>query len=173
MYKRYTAALFVAAVSLAACGGGGSGSGLSYGAPVAAAPQAAAANIPLQETVSGSAAWVDSTTHKTLYFLDVDTATGSACTGSCLALWPFSAVASGAQGQGNFTVITRSDGAGQQWAYQGHPLYNYAGDSGPDQSNGDGIPQSGGHWHVARPNASNNSGGGNSGGGSGCSGPYC
>jgi hypothetical protein len=29
----------------------------------------------------------------------------------------------------------------------------YAGDSGADQANGDGIPDFGGQWHVARPAA--------------------
>lgn len=168
MYNTYKAAIFVAAISLAACGGGAGSSGGSSTAPVVAASPPSAGNIPLQQTVAGSAAWVDSTTQRTLYFLDVDTATGSACTGSCLALWPFLAANSSAQPQGNFSVSTRSDGTGQQWAYQGHPLYLYAGDSGPDQSNGEGIPQSGGHWHVARPISS-----GNSSGGGGCSGPYC
>jgi predicted lipoprotein with Yx(FWY)xxD motif len=168
MYKRFTGAIFMTAMSLTACGGGGAGfGGGPYNAPITATPQPSAENIPSQQAVAGSAAWVDSTTKRTLYFLDVDTATGSACTGSCLALWPFLAANSSAQAQGNLSVISRSDGAGQQWAYQGHPLYLYAGDSGPGQNNGDGIPQAGGHWHVARPNAS----GSNS--GSGCSGPYC
>lgn len=173
MYKRYAAVAFIAAMSLAACGGGGTGSGI-YGGPISAAPSSNPGNVPLQETVAGSPAWVDSTTHRTLYFLDVDTATGSACTGTCLSLWPFLAANSGALPQGNMSVITRSDGTGQQWAYQGHPLYLYAGDSGPDQSNGDGIAQAGGHWHIARPNASgNNSGSGGNGSGGGCTGAYC
>jgi predicted lipoprotein with Yx(FWY)xxD motif len=177
MYERSKVFSFIAALSLAACGGGGSGGGGLYGGspPVAAAPAPApspASNLPLQETVAGSAAWVDSASHKTLYVLDVDTSTGSACTGSCLSLWPILAANAGAQGQGNVSVITRSDGAGQQWAYQGHPLYFFAGDTGPDQANGEGIPQSGGHWHVARPNASG-SGSNPGSGGSGCTGVYC
>jgi len=48
-------------------------------------------------------------------------------------------------------MIVRSDGTGKQWTSQSHPLYTFAGDSGPDQTNGDGIPDFGGHWHVARP----------------------
>ena len=32
-----------------------------------------------------------------------------------------------------------------------HPLYAYSGDSGADESNGNGIAFAGGHWHVARP----------------------
>jgi len=140
-----------------------------YGPPGGPIPPASpsAGNIPLQETVAGSAAWVDSTSHRTLYFLDVDTATGGVCTGSCLNIWPVAAPSSGAQTQGNITIITRSDGTGSQWAYQGHPLYFFSGDSGPDQANGEGIAQAGGHWHVSRPSSSSSSGGG------GCTGNYC
>jgi predicted lipoprotein with Yx(FWY)xxD motif len=68
------------------------------------------------------------------------------------------------------TIITRSDGQGQQWAYQGHPLYRYAGDSGSDQMNGDLIPDFGGHWHVARPSPATGTG---TGGGGGNCGTYC
>lgn len=28
------------------------------------------------------------------------------------------------------TIITRTDGAGRRWAYQGHPLYTFSGDTG-------------------------------------------
>jgi predicted lipoprotein with Yx(FWY)xxD motif len=98
---------------------------------------------------------VDPSSHKTLYFLDVDTATGGTCTGACLSIWPVFAPSAGAQNNGNMTIITRSDGTGKQWAYQGHPLYTFSGDNGPDQANGDNFPDFGGHWHVARPSSSN------------------
>ncbi len=99
-------------------------------------------------------AWVDPSTHHTLYFLDVDTATGGTCTGQCLTIWPVFAPSANAAANGNMTIITRSDGTGKQWAYQAHPLYTFTGDSGADQANGDNFPDFGGHWHVARPAAS-------------------
>ena len=166
MYKYSAVLVFIAAISLSACGGGSGGGGGIYGGPIPTSSPSAG-NVPLQETVAGSAAWVDSTSHRTLYFLDVDTATGGVCTGGCLNIWPVAAPSSGAQAQGNITIITRSDGTGSQWAYQGHPLYFFSGDSGPDQANGEGIAQAGGHWHVSRPSSSSNSGGG------GCTGYYC
>jgi len=50
------------------------------------------------------------------------------------------------------TIITRSDGTGQQWAYTLKPLYTYTGDSAADQMNGEGVTEpDGGKWHVARP----------------------
>ncbi|HTJ26615.1 MAG TPA: hypothetical protein VMA36_10655 [Candidatus Limnocylindria bacterium] len=151
---------------LAACGGGGTTSTPARPAvipPVASAavtpaPVASAAaqgNVPVSETVAGSAAFVNPASHKTLYFLDSDTPTGGTCTSSaCLGLWPPMAPTPGSQAGGGFTIITRSDGKGQQWAYQSHPLYMFNGDNGPDQANGDNFPEPpSGHWHVARPAA--------------------
>ena len=159
MYRKYAPLALIAALFVAGCGGGSSSGSSVFGGPVSVAPSSNPANTPLLDTVAGSTAWVDSETHRTLYFLDVDTATGGACTGSCLSLWPFLGADSGALPQGFVSVITRSDGGGKQWAYQIHPLYFYSGDSGPDQANGDGIPQDGGHWHIARPNATRSGGG--------------
>jgi predicted lipoprotein with Yx(FWY)xxD motif len=101
--------------------------------------------------VAGNAAFVNPSSHHTLYFLDVDTPTGATCTGGCLSVWFPIVPSQGAQAQGGFTIVTRSDGTSNQWDYKNHPLYMYSGDSGPDQANGNGIPFAGGHWHVARP----------------------
>lgn len=167
LINRFTVTALLAAVALAACGGGGGSTGGTV--PPTATPTPAATSTPAvtptptaapqgnlatQDTVAGSSAWVDPSSHRTLYFLDVDTATGGTCTGSCLSVWPVFAPSAGAQPSGNMTIITRSDGTGQQWAYQGHPLYTFSGDSGPDQANGDNFPDFGGHWHVARPASS-------------------
>jgi predicted lipoprotein with Yx(FWY)xxD motif len=108
---------------------------------------------PLAESVAGTMAYVRPDSHKTLYYLDVDTTTGGTCTAGCLSAWPVLAPTSGAQSTTDFTMVNRTDGTSQQWDYQGHPLYNYVGDSAPRQTNGDNIPDFGGHWHVARPAA--------------------
>jgi len=126
-----------------------SGGGPYGGGPPPMPPPAS--NVPIQQTVAGKPAWVNPSNHHTLYFLDVDTSTGGTCTGGCLTVWLPLKPSSGAQAQGGFTIVTRSDGTGMQWDYKNHPLYMYAGDTGPDQANGDGIPFAGGHWHVARP----------------------
>ena len=140
----------VAAMALAACGGGGSAAnGGLYGGPPPTGPSSS--NVPIQQTVAGQPAFVNPSSHHTLYFLDVDTATGAGCTGGCLSVWLPIVPSSGATAQGGFTMITRSDGTGMQWAYKTHPLYTYTGDSGPDQAHGNGVPFNGGHWHVARP----------------------
>jgi predicted lipoprotein with Yx(FWY)xxD motif len=140
----------LSAAALAACGGGGAGSGApTYGGLPPSPPQNA--NLPLQQSVARKPAFVSAANHRTLYFLDVDTRTGGTCTGGCLAIWLVNSPNAAAQPQGSFTIVTRSDGTGKQWDYKNHPLYAYSGDSGPDQANGDGIPFAGGHWHVARP----------------------
>ncbi|HZZ00522.1 MAG TPA: hypothetical protein VFE36_13210 [Candidatus Baltobacteraceae bacterium] len=107
--------------------------------------------MPVQQAIAGQTGFANPGNSYTLYFLSNDTPTGGTCTGSCLSIWKVIAPSGGAQAQGAFTIITRSDGTGMQWAYKSHPLYMYAGDTGPDQSNGEGIAFAGGHWHVARP----------------------
>ncbi len=167
MKQRLAMLAFATAVVMAGCGGGGSTSG---GAPVPNPNPTLTTqgNIPVAQTVGASAGFVNPSNNKTLYFLDVDTATGATCTAGCLGVWPVLTPTAGSTAVANMTLTTRSDGTGQQWAYEGHPLYNYVGDSGPDQANGEGVPDFGGHWHVARPNAAATpppAGGGGNGGG--------
>ncbi|MDQ2680035.1 MAG: hypothetical protein M3Y21_03310 [Candidatus Eremiobacteraeota bacterium] len=143
---------FIGAASLAACGGGSGAYGGTIPTPMptqSTGPQSNG-NIPGQDTISANPVFVDPSSHFTLYFLDSDTANGSGCTGGCITEWPPMTAAARSQGQGNMAVITRSDGTGQQWAYNGHPLYHFSGDKGPDQSNGVYGP-----WHmaIANPNA--------------------
>ncbi len=150
--KSFVTSALLATMALAACGGGGSagaaGGGAYGGPPPTNPPQS---NVPVQQNVGGRPAFVNATSHRTLYFLSVDTPTGSTCTGGCLSIWLPLVPSSGARGQSDFTIITRSDGTGMQWAHGSQPLYMYSGDSGPDQANGEGIPFAGGLWHVARP----------------------
>ena len=155
MFVRTLGIALVAAIALSACGGGGSsgsgvaGGGYGGGVPPTSPPQS---NLPIQQNVAGRPAFVNPANHRTLYFLDVDTPTGGKCTGGCLNIWLPLRPSAGAQSQGDFTIITRSDGTGMQWDLKSQPLYTYSGDSGPDQANGNGIPFAGGHWHIARPN---------------------
>jgi predicted lipoprotein with Yx(FWY)xxD motif len=167
--KLILAAMFTFA--LAACGGGGGGGyGGSNPVPNPTTPSSGGGsngNIPQIASVAGSNAFVSSSNQHTLYYLTSDNATGGGCTGSggCTSVWPPYMASAGAAGVNNMQVITRSDGTGQQWAFQGHPLYMYAGDSGSLQSNGEGIVSFGGTWHVSRPASSGGGGGGGGGGG--------
>jgi predicted lipoprotein with Yx(FWY)xxD motif len=49
---------------------------------------------------------------------------------------------------GQLGVITREDGT-SQLTVAGHPLYTFAGDTAPGQTNGQGKTLDGGLWTVA------------------------
>jgi predicted lipoprotein with Yx(FWY)xxD motif len=75
------------------------------------------------------------------------------CTGACLGAWPADlapSVAAGSGVTGQLAIIPRPDG-GQQVTYNAWPLYFFSGDSGPDQTNGQGIVGFGGKWLAATP----------------------
>lgn len=155
MTKRVSFLAIVCAAAFAGCGGGGSTLGGGGGGGGGGVTPGTAGNLPLSESVGGGSAWVNPSSHKTLYQLSNDTATGAKCTAGCLSIWPAFTPATGSTNTDNMTIVTRGDGTGQQWAYQGIPLYNYSGDTGPDQANGEGVTEAdGGVWHVARPAAS-------------------
>src|SRR5689334_14331231 len=56
----------------------------------------------------------------TLYTFDRVTAGKSACNGQCAQNWPPLMAAAGAAASGDWSVVTRDDGA-KQWAYKGKP----------------------------------------------------
>jgi predicted lipoprotein with Yx(FWY)xxD motif len=86
----------------------------------------------------------------TLYYLKPDTATKSACSGTCAGIWPpllftgSGSPSSATSLPGTLSVVT--DANGQQVEYNGHPLYTYSGDTAPGQTNGEGIKEV---WFVA------------------------
>ncbi len=88
---------------------------------------------------------------RALYIFAKDADGQSACTGSCLKVWPVFNIATVALGpgldRGDFKSITRGDGT-VQTTYYGWPLYTYAGDSAPGDVKGEGI---GKLWSVAKP----------------------
>jgi predicted lipoprotein with Yx(FWY)xxD motif len=85
----------------------------------------------------------------TLYTFDKDMAGSgkSACNGPCATNWPPLAADAGATPSGEYTVITRDDGA-KQWAHKGKPLYFWVKDKKPGDKTGDGFN---GVWHAAKP----------------------
>ncbi|WP_194909969.1 COG4315 family predicted lipoprotein [Catenulispora rubra] len=82
----------------------------------------------------------------TLYYFTPDTAGGKpTCTGGCAATWPALTAASPTEAttaKGTLTVVSG------QVVYNGHPLYEFTGDSAAGQANGEG---SGGTWYAATP----------------------
>ena len=83
----------------------------------------------------------------TLYTFDRDAAGSgkSACNGPCAALWPALMVSGDAKATGDWSIVTRDDGA-RQWAYKGKALYLWSKDQKPGDKTGDGFNKV---WHIA------------------------
>jgi predicted lipoprotein with Yx(FWY)xxD motif len=89
----------------------------------------------------------------TLYQSTKDTTNVSNCTGACATTWPPYTVSAAAAATltadpgitGKISTITRADGS-LQVTYRGLPLYFYAGDTKPGDTNGEAV---GGFTEVA------------------------
>jgi predicted lipoprotein with Yx(FWY)xxD motif len=92
---------------------------------------------------------------KSLYLFAADTKSNSTCNGACAAAWPpLVTTATAKAGSGadaaKLGTTKRSDGA-TQVTYNGHPLYLYAADTAPGQTNGQGLTQFGALWWLVNP----------------------
>jgi predicted lipoprotein with Yx(FWY)xxD motif len=136
----------VSAVALVLLGVAVAGAG---GQPAAAAPAGTAASGAVLKTARiNGVTVVTSPKGFTLYSFAPDTATRSACSGTCAQYWPpvLGTPAAAPGVTGTLGTIKRPDG-GTQAVYDGHPLYTYVGDSGPGQANGNNLNLNGGLWH--------------------------
>ncbi|MHB1640621.1 MAG: COG4315 family predicted lipoprotein [Candidatus Dormibacteria bacterium] len=103
-------------------------------------------------TVNGKSETVfTNSSGRTLYYFTKDTPTQIACAGTCAGIWPpltTSATSVNAPSgvSGSFTVYKGANG--NQVEYNGHALFIYSLDTGPDQSHGEGVL---GEWFVATP----------------------
>jgi predicted lipoprotein with Yx(FWY)xxD motif len=165
---RVAAPLFVLAVVLAACSSGtGTGGStpipsaqpsLSAPQPSPSAPQPSPSALLPSPSATGTAVNLgDSSLGKilvdgtglTLYAFTADSADKSACAGDCATTWPpLTSDAAPTLGTGldaeDFKTIARDDGSTQVTFY-GLPLYHFSGDTGPGDTNGQGL---GGKWYV-------------------------
>jgi predicted lipoprotein with Yx(FWY)xxD motif len=112
---------------------------------LAALATAFTANVALAQSVAENDGVLTSA-GRTLYTFDKDEANKSNCNGACATAWPPFMAKDGARASGNFSVITRDDGA-RQWAINEKPLYFFAADAHAGDAKGDGK---GGAWHVVR-----------------------
>ena len=92
---------------------------------------------------------------RTLYLFEADKGTMSACAGGCTSVWPpLTTTGKVTAGTGlaaaKLGTAKRSDGS-TEVTYNGHPLYTYAGDSGPGQTAGQGIDEFGAEWYALSP----------------------
>jgi predicted lipoprotein with Yx(FWY)xxD motif len=145
-----------AALALAACGGGyGSDepSTAADGRDAAAAPEAAA-DVPVGQGDTELGTVLVDAEGLTLYGLTDDTDGVSTCDGACAEAWPPLTVDGSDLPAGLdselFSVVERSDGTFQLKAAE-WPLYRFAGDAAPGDTNGQG---SGGVWFAVAPDGS-------------------
>jgi predicted lipoprotein with Yx(FWY)xxD motif len=146
----------VALAAIAAACSGGYGTSAATAPPVSGASGAAAAPATGAALATGPSSLgvilVDGQ-GRTVYEFANDANGTSACTGQCAANWPpvmapSSLPASLPGVTGQLGMITRQDGT-SQLSVAGHPLYTFAGDTGPGQTNGQGKVLDGGLWTIA------------------------
>ena len=169
--SKFIAIGLLAVVGLAACGddykntnsaantaGDGDG-GYDYGSPATDAPTTVAvpdtatdgitvtpADVTLIASTFGPI--VADGDGNTLYMYAPDSPDAATCTGGCASAWPpflFDGAPSVGDGLLGDLFTTVPGEGGSQLAYNGHPLYHFAGDSAPGDTNGQG---SGGVWFV-------------------------
>jgi predicted lipoprotein with Yx(FWY)xxD motif len=92
---------------------------------------------------------------KSLYLFEADTTSKSTCSGACAQGWPpltsnGSPVAGSGVTQSLLSTSQRADGS-TQVVYNGHPLYNYTGDTKAGDTNGEGSTAFGAGWDVVSP----------------------
>jgi predicted lipoprotein with Yx(FWY)xxD motif len=141
-----SAAVPLAALSVAACGGGGDVTTATPSKPTTGV--SATVNVA---TTSLGKILVDAQ-GRSLYLFKADVGTKSACTAACATAWP-PLLAHGkpaVSGGANASLVgtaKRSDGA-QQVTYNGHPLYLFVDDQSPGDVNGQGSTAFGAPWFV-------------------------
>jgi predicted lipoprotein with Yx(FWY)xxD motif len=142
---RWILLALAATLGLAACSNSSSagayGGGSSTSSP-AATTAAGAAEIGTADAGDLGTVLVDGN-GMTLYLFESDTGSTSTCTGGCADAWP-PALTSGdpsATGDASSSMLgtTTRDDVTTQVTYNDHPLYTYSGDTGPGDTNGQGV----------------------------------
>jgi len=147
------AALPLAVVALAGCGGGSKASA----PPTTPASPTTANGAPATVGVAnvGLGKILVNSHGRTLYLFQKDSGTTSACSGACAVNWPplrangKPTLGSGADSSLVGTTM-RSDGK-PQVTYNGHPLYLFSGDAKAGDTNGEGVNAFGGLWYAVSP----------------------
>ena len=145
------AAVALSALATGGCGGGGND------ATASKAPPKTASGAPATVGVANSGLGkilVDSQ-GGTLYLFKKDLGTKSACFDACADAWPpLRANGKPTVGTGATASLVgttaRADGK-PQVTYNGQPLYLYAGDEEPGDTNGQGLTTFGAPWWVLSP----------------------
>jgi predicted lipoprotein with Yx(FWY)xxD motif len=152
-------ALLAAACSSGSSSTAAAGPASSAAASSPAASGASASGATVITTASSSAGtFLTTSSGRAVYLWVKDTGDMSACSGACAGAWPpvtttGTATAAGGAKASDLGTITRSDGT-KQVTYDGHPLYYFAGDSGPGTATGQGSDSFGAKWWLVAPTGS-------------------
>lgn len=148
----FAAGVALAAAGLAACGTSSPGSATPT--TLKTSLTAAASSSLSSAHVFGLGTAVVDGRGYTVYVLTSASTKNVPCTGGCLNLWPplvlpkGTPAASSSGGVHANLVGTAKVGASTVPTYDGWRIYEYAGDTGPGQSSGQGIQSFGGTWHA-------------------------
>jgi predicted lipoprotein with Yx(FWY)xxD motif len=145
------AASLTAATALVACGSNDSSTTSSTAAAPSSSGGSSSGDVAVADSDLGQIL-VDAN-GMTVYLFEKDTSgDASTCSDACAAAWP-PVTADGEPKAGDgvdaskLTTFKRDDGT-TQVAYNGHPLYLYAGDSTPGDTNGNQLDQFGAEWYA-------------------------
>jgi predicted lipoprotein with Yx(FWY)xxD motif len=151
-------ALPMIAVAIAGCGGGSNDANANANPSASTTKQSGvggngAATVDVRSSGLGKIL-VDSK-GMTLYLFEKDKGPKSTCSGACASAWPpFTTTGMPKAGSGTTAPLIgttkRSDGT-TQVTYNEHPLYYYAGDQQPGDTNGQNLDQFGAEWYVLSP----------------------
>jgi predicted lipoprotein with Yx(FWY)xxD motif len=128
---------FMGIVGLAACGGGGSSGGGGMNPP-STPPPVVDNTLPQAVSVSGKMIW-ESHAGLPLYVFSGDAKNKSNCTGACATIWPPLFDGATSKPVGDFTIVTRTNPSGSQWAYIEKPLYTFSSDTAGQPPKGNGV----------------------------------
>jgi predicted lipoprotein with Yx(FWY)xxD motif len=159
---------------LAGCGGGSSKPTISTSSSGSGAQPSTKFSTA---SVSGVGNVVVDGRGRTVYILTSGDHTNAPCTDAsgCTKLWPdlplpggMSAAAAGTGIKASLLGTMKLSDGETYPTYRGWLMYEYTGDSGPGQANGEGIKSFGGTWYVLNPSGNpitSKSGGSGGGGG--------
>ncbi len=156
------AASLAVALIAAACGSSSTTTSTTSTTSAAAASSAsstasnvAASGAVVKATHSSKGTYLTDGSGRALYLWVADSNGKSSCSGACAQAWPpltttGQPTGSGGVASAKLTTITRSNGT-KQVAYNGHPLYFFAGDTGPGTTSGQGSNSFGAKWWLVTP----------------------
>ena len=112
-----------------------------------------AATVTVRKGTAGS--YLADGQGRSLYLFAPDTAGQSTCVGACAQIWPPLTTTGKPQAGPGVTAsmlgtTARSDGT-TQVTYNKHPLYYFASDTAPGDTNGQGLNNLGGLWWLVNP----------------------